>query len=71
MYQNFYPVAAGVSQYFSAIFLMSRMELWNSGILGMKSGKRAILQEMLNLPYLMMPVRHPFSAFILKVLHQN
>jgi hypothetical protein len=30
----------------------------------MKSGKRAILQEMMNLQYLMMPVRHPFSAFV-------
>jgi hypothetical protein len=41
------------------------------GILGMKSGKWAVLQEMLNLQYLMMPVGHPFSAFIQKVLHQN
>jgi hypothetical protein len=40
------------------------MEKWNVGILGMKSGKWAILQEMMNLQYLMMPVRHQFSAFV-------
>ena len=40
-------------------------------ILGMKSGKRAILQEMMYRQYLMMPFRHPFSAFILKVPQQN
>jgi hypothetical protein len=32
-------------------------------ILGIKSGKRSIQQKMLNLHSLMMPVRHPFSAF--------
>jgi hypothetical protein len=39
------------------------MESWNGGILGMKSGKRSILQKMLNLHFMLMPVRHPFSAF--------
>ncbi len=29
----------------------------------MKSGKRSILQKMLYLHFMMMPVRHPFSAF--------
>ena len=33
------------------------------GILGMKSGKRTILQEMLNLLFLMMLSRHLFSGF--------
>jgi len=33
------------------------------GILGIKSGKRSILQKMLYLHFMMMPVRHPFSAF--------
>ena len=32
-------------------------------ILGMISGKRSIRQKMLNLHFMMMPVRHPFSAF--------
>jgi hypothetical protein len=31
-------------------------------ILGMKSGKRSILQKMLYLHFMMMPVRHPFPA---------
>jgi hypothetical protein len=39
------------------------MESWNVGILGMKSGKRSILQKMLYLHFMMMPVRHPFSVF--------
>jgi hypothetical protein len=38
------------------------------GILGMKSGKRTILQEMLNLHAMMMQVRHPFSAFAPKIM---
>jgi len=33
------------------------------GILGMKSGKRSILQKMLNLHFIMILARHPFSAF--------
>jgi len=39
------------------------MESWNVGRPGMVSGKRSILQKMLNLHFMMMPVRHPFSAF--------
>ena len=39
------------------------MESWNAGILGMKSGKRSIIEKMLYLHFMMMPVRHPFSAF--------
>jgi hypothetical protein len=39
------------------------MEWWNFGILGLKSGKGSILQKMLNLYFLMMSDRHPFSAF--------
>jgi hypothetical protein len=39
------------------------MEKWNVGILGMKSGNRSILKKMLNLQFMMMLVRHPFSAF--------
>ncbi len=72
MYRNFYNLLE--SQYIFGHFLdkpYGMVEYWNVGILGMKSGKRAILQEMLNLQYLMMPVRQPFSAFILKVFHQN
>jgi len=42
------------------------MEQWNVGILGMKSGKRSFLQKMLILTFMMIVVRHPFSAFILK-----
>ena len=42
------------------------MEYWNDGILGLKIGKRSILQKMLYLHYIMMPVRHPFSAFAQK-----
>jgi hypothetical protein len=38
-------------------------EQWNVGILGMKSGKRSILQKILYLHFMMMLVRHPFSAF--------
>jgi hypothetical protein len=42
----------------------------------MKSGKRAILQKMINLQYLMMPVRHPSPAFVptsipSKLINQN
>jgi hypothetical protein len=33
------------------------------GRLGIKSGKRSILQKMLYQHFMMMPVRHPFSAF--------
>jgi len=33
------------------------------GILGLKSGKKPILQKMLNLHSLMIPVRHPFYDF--------
>ena len=33
------------------------------GRLGMKSGKRSILQKMLYLHFMMIPVRYPFSAF--------
>jgi hypothetical protein len=40
------------------------MEYWNIGILGMKSGKKSILRKMLYLNFMMMPVRHPFSAFV-------
>jgi hypothetical protein len=47
------------------------MEYRNDGILGMKSGKRNILQEMLNLFFLMMLARHLFSGFSAKILHQN
>jgi hypothetical protein len=36
------------------------------GRLGMKSGKRSILPKMLYLHFMMMPVRHPFSAFAQK-----
>ena len=56
------------------------MESWNDGlrlvelrasgserILGMKSGKRSILQKMLYLHFMMMPIRHPFSAFTQKI----
>ena len=39
------------------------MESWNAGILGMKSGKRSILPKMLYLHFMMMSIRHPFSAF--------
>jgi hypothetical protein len=39
------------------------MEKWNVGILGMKSGNRFILHKMLNLHFMMMLVRHLFSAF--------
>jgi hypothetical protein len=39
------------------------MEFWNVGRLGLKSGKRSILQKMLYLHFMMMPVRHPFSTF--------
>jgi hypothetical protein len=52
------------------------VEWWNVGhrlvelraygserILGMKSGKRSILQKMLYLHFMMMLVRHPFSTF--------
>jgi hypothetical protein len=48
-----------------------RREYRNDGILGMKSGKRNILQEMLNLFFLMMLARHLFSGFSAKILHQN
>ena len=37
--------------------------------LGMESGKRSILQKMLNLHFIMMHVRNPFSAFALYVTH--
>ena len=37
-------------------------------IVGMKSGKRTILQEVLNLNAMMMHVRHPFSAFAPKIM---
>jgi hypothetical protein len=63
------------------------MESWNVGlrlgelktngserILGMKSGKRSILQKMLDLDLMMMPVRHPFSALAPKnapILREN
>jgi hypothetical protein len=33
------------------------------GILGIKSGKRTILQKMLPLHFMMMPDRHSFSVF--------
>jgi hypothetical protein len=49
MYRNFYPVAAGETQYFFGHFPdepYGMLEYWNAGILGMKSGKRAILQYM-------------------------
>jgi hypothetical protein len=32
------------------------------GILGMKSGKRSILQQRLYQHFMMIPIRHPFSA---------
>jgi hypothetical protein len=38
------------------------MEYWNVGRLGLKSGKRSILQIMLCLHFMMMFIRHPFSA---------
>ena len=43
-------------------------------ILGMKSGKRSILQKMLYLHFMMMPIRHPFSAFTpenMPILREN
>ena len=43
--------------------LYGMLEVWNIGIMGMKSGKRANLQEMLNLRFLMMPPSHNFSVF--------
>jgi len=39
------------------------MEKWNAGILGIKSGKRSILQKMLYLHFMMEPDSHPFSVF--------
>ena len=61
--------------------LLSWQAPWNDGIvefwpparsayaserrLGMKSGKRSILQEMLNLHSLMMPTSNAFSVFAL------
>jgi predicted lactoylglutathione lyase len=47
------------------------MEEWNFGILGMKSGIRAILQEMSNLLFLMLLARQLFSGFSAKIIHQN
>ena len=47
MYRNFYKLLE--SQYLFGHFLdepNGMMEYWNVGILGMKSGKRTILQEM-------------------------
>jgi hypothetical protein len=38
------------------------------GIMGMKSGKRSILQKMLYHHFVMMPFRHPFSAFIYAII---
>jgi len=38
------------------------MEFWNAGRLGMKNGKRSILQKMLDLHFMMMPGGYPFSA---------
>jgi hypothetical protein len=32
----------------------------------MKSGKRSILQKMMNLTFMMIVVKHPFSAFAQK-----
>jgi len=37
----------------------------------MKSGKRTMLQEMLNLLFLMMLSKHLFSGFSSKIIHQN
>jgi len=42
------------------------MEYWNAGILGIKSGKRHILQKMVNLHFLMIFVEHSFSAITTK-----
>jgi hypothetical protein len=39
------------------------MEYGNDGILGIKTGKRSILQDMFYLHLMMMSFRHPFSAF--------
>jgi hypothetical protein len=47
------------------------MESRNDGILVMKSGIRTILQEILNLLFLMMLTRHLFSGLSAKILHQN
>jgi hypothetical protein len=37
----------------------------------MKSGKRTILQEMLNLLFLMMLSEHLFAGFSAKIIHQK
>ena len=57
--------AAGVILEIHSLKRIFRRIGLGQGILGMKSGKRTILQEMLNLPYLRMPVRYPFSIFLL------
>jgi hypothetical protein len=52
--------------FFAAINLEKthgKIELWNVGLLGMKSGKRSFLQRMLGLQLTMMPLRHPYSEF--------
>jgi len=57
----------GIIVFFVAVFSYKphgMLEYWNVGILGMKSGKRSILQKMLYLHFMMMPVRYPFSAFV-------
>ncbi len=64
MYRNFYNLLE--SQYIFGHFLdkpYGMVEYWNVGYEKRKTGYP---QEMLNLQYLMMPIRHPFSAFILK-----
>jgi hypothetical protein len=37
----------------------------------MKSGKPAIIQEMLNLLFLMMLAEHLFAGFSAKIIHRN
>ena len=49
--------------------LHGMMEWWNFGRLGMKHGKRSILQKMLNLHFLMMLTSHIFSVLPYKILH--
>jgi hypothetical protein len=60
----------------SAIIAWILVKIWTryefglgQGILGMKSGKRSILQKMLNLHSLMMLTSHIFSVSALKIPH--
>ena len=55
--------AVGVNFEIHSLALIFRIIGLGQGSLGMKSGKRSVLPKMLNLHFMMMPVRHPFSAF--------